>query len=278
MPAAIASPGSAGAYGCPFQVIEPVSGAKVPAMMFDSVDLPAPFSPSSATTSPGLTSRSIESSACVAPKRLETPCTDEAHGWLAMYSAALALVVRNAGSELLLRDLARPRPALRALDGHPAHLLRLLGHRGVDRAVADGLQAGDVAVEADDRDLVADVGHAHGLGRAERHRVRPAEEDRDVRVGLEHVLGDVEALVLIPVGGLLGHDLQAGALRQRLLEALVAVDLGRRADLALQDRRPSPRRSVSFGHVLAELLGRGDGVGGDERVRRARPAGCGRRR
>src|SRR4051812_7055118 len=38
-----------------------------------SVDLPAPFSPTRAMTSPSLTSRSTPSSATVGPKRLRTP-------------------------------------------------------------------------------------------------------------------------------------------------------------------------------------------------------------
>src|SRR5262245_39174691 len=45
----------------------------MPEMILISVDLPAPLSPTSATTSPAYTSKSTWSSACTAPKRLETP-------------------------------------------------------------------------------------------------------------------------------------------------------------------------------------------------------------
>src|SRR5689334_19669665 len=45
----------------------------MPAMIFTSVDLPAPLSPMRPTTSPGATSSSTWSSACTAPKRLVTP-------------------------------------------------------------------------------------------------------------------------------------------------------------------------------------------------------------
>jgi len=59
IPAVSASAGDWGAYGAPRQVMVPLVGRMAPAMMFDRVDLPAPFSPSSATTSPGRTSRSM---------------------------------------------------------------------------------------------------------------------------------------------------------------------------------------------------------------------------
>jgi hypothetical protein len=42
-------------------------------MVFTSVDLPAPLSPTSATTSPALTSKSTPPSACTAPNRFSTP-------------------------------------------------------------------------------------------------------------------------------------------------------------------------------------------------------------
>src|SRR4051812_25993641 len=45
----------------------------MPAMTFTSVDLPAPLSPTNATTSPGRTSRFTPSSAWTGPKLLLTP-------------------------------------------------------------------------------------------------------------------------------------------------------------------------------------------------------------
>src|ERR1700751_747256 len=45
----------------------------MPEMVLTSVDLPAPLSPTSATTSPGRTSKSTSWSACTGPKRLLTP-------------------------------------------------------------------------------------------------------------------------------------------------------------------------------------------------------------
>src|SRR5688500_18112000 len=45
----------------------------MPEIVFTSVDLPAPLSPTRPTTSPACTSKSTPSSACTAPKRLLTP-------------------------------------------------------------------------------------------------------------------------------------------------------------------------------------------------------------
>jgi hypothetical protein len=51
--------------------IDPASGRIVPVATFISVDLPAPFSPSSAWTSPGRTSRETSVSAATPPKLFE---------------------------------------------------------------------------------------------------------------------------------------------------------------------------------------------------------------
>src|SRR6476619_6018885 len=45
-------------------------------MVLTSVDLPAPLSPTRATTSPAWTSKSMSLSACTAPKRFDTPDSD----------------------------------------------------------------------------------------------------------------------------------------------------------------------------------------------------------
>src|SRR5215210_9015209 len=48
----------------------------MPAIVLTSVDFPAPLSPTSATTSPGWTSKSTSLSACTGPKLLLTPLRD----------------------------------------------------------------------------------------------------------------------------------------------------------------------------------------------------------
>src|ERR671912_1990165 len=59
--------------GSPSTSIVPSSGAWMPVMILIRVDLPAPFSPTSAWTSPGASARDTPSSAWVAPKRFAMP-------------------------------------------------------------------------------------------------------------------------------------------------------------------------------------------------------------
>src|SRR5262245_1742229 len=65
--------GSRGAYVRPPSSMVPASGTYAPESTFISVLLPAPFSPMSACTSPGLTSRSTPPSATTAPNRFAIP-------------------------------------------------------------------------------------------------------------------------------------------------------------------------------------------------------------
>ena len=71
--ASSAALGSASVTGLPRKVIVPELGWWTPASTLTSVDLPAPLSPTSATTSPAWTSRSMSVSAETAPKFLEMP-------------------------------------------------------------------------------------------------------------------------------------------------------------------------------------------------------------
>ena len=59
--------------GCPSKRICPSSISWMPAIALTSVDLPAPLSPTSATTSPAWTSKSTSVSASTGPKLLLTP-------------------------------------------------------------------------------------------------------------------------------------------------------------------------------------------------------------
>ena len=73
MPPSTASRGvTAVSSRSPMRMVPP-SGACTPAMILIRVDLPAPFSPSSACTSPGWTSKSTSLSTRTPAKDLETP-------------------------------------------------------------------------------------------------------------------------------------------------------------------------------------------------------------
>src|SRR6476660_115798 len=80
MPARSESSGSRGAKGWPANVISPESACSAPARMFMSVDLPAPFSPSRAWTSPARASKSTWSLARTPGKDLTTPTASRAAG------------------------------------------------------------------------------------------------------------------------------------------------------------------------------------------------------
>ena len=71
-----ASPGLLKSTTSPSRWISPSSGWWTPAMIFVSVDLPAPFSPTSPWTSPARKASETSASAWTGPKRLLTPCTD----------------------------------------------------------------------------------------------------------------------------------------------------------------------------------------------------------
>src|SRR5262245_11553666 len=73
MPTAMASWGLAKWHSSPSRRTTPRSGRWTPPRMRISVDLPAPFSPTTAWISPNATSKSTPSSATVAPNRLLTP-------------------------------------------------------------------------------------------------------------------------------------------------------------------------------------------------------------
>ena len=75
-------PAAAGfdASGSPASSMRPELGATSPAMQRTSVDLPAPFSPASATSSPARTSRSTCSIALIGPNRALSPRTASSGG------------------------------------------------------------------------------------------------------------------------------------------------------------------------------------------------------
>src|SRR3954462_12625323 len=76
MPLSRASCGLETAVRLPSSKISPSSYWKTPEIALITVDLPAPLSPATATTSPGWTSNETLLSACTPPKCLETLRTE----------------------------------------------------------------------------------------------------------------------------------------------------------------------------------------------------------
>ena len=73
MPRSCATAGLVMSTAAPSKSIDPDSGAKTPESTLTSVDLPAPLSPTSATTSPASTQKSTSVSALTARNRLLMP-------------------------------------------------------------------------------------------------------------------------------------------------------------------------------------------------------------
>src|SRR5271167_2923864 len=76
MPLARASCGVANLIGLPPSRMSPSSWRNTPEIALMIVDLPAPLSPASATTSPGCTANDTRLSACTAPKAFDTLRTE----------------------------------------------------------------------------------------------------------------------------------------------------------------------------------------------------------
>src|SRR5665213_3983969 len=109
MPLPSPSAGDANVTGCPLKRISPDVSLKTPANTLVRVDLPAPFSPSSAWISPGLRSKSTFLKAGILPK-LFVPSRISRIGATARHSEILFMGV------LMLRMLFEPR-----LEQHPEH-------------------------------------------------------------------------------------------------------------------------------------------------------------
>ena len=73
MPISSARPGLSSVTALPMNSTVPAVGWWTPARTLTSVDLPAPLSPTRATTSPAWMSSSMSASACTAPNCLDTP-------------------------------------------------------------------------------------------------------------------------------------------------------------------------------------------------------------
>ena len=95
MPLRCAARGPPSLASLPKRKISPASGRTKPLRILTSVDLPAPFSPSSACTSPGRTASDTSSRATVAPKCFLSPTTSNADAPLPLSSTAARQTCRR---------------------------------------------------------------------------------------------------------------------------------------------------------------------------------------
>src|SRR2546423_1807353 len=225
----------------PSKRIRPLSAVCIPATHLISVDLPAPLSPTSAITSPSLTSKSTSWSACTEPKFLETPRSSRVGGFAftrvfyKRWSAPGGTPHRV--ERLLAVLLVLPVADLAPLQEAFLEEELVVRLRDPDRGQQDRLRATDLAVHAgnllalDDRDrggrsgvrLLAD-GLVDGAAlparedelHAGRRRILAGERDRLQAVRLqrrdhgarEAVVRGQHGVDLVPVPGAdLIHDL-----------------------------------------------------------------------
>jgi hypothetical protein len=135
-------------------------------------------------------------------------------------------------------------------------------HRCLHRARVDCLPRIVQRVEADDADAARPPGGCNCLDGAERHQIAAGEQGVDVRVRLQHVLKNGEALVAFPVGGLTRHDGHPGMRLNGIAEAaqagiarLVAGNAFEDGDTRLPAGRPG---KVIASHPTAFVIVRSD--------------------
>src|SRR5688572_12096040 len=243
-PAAWASAGDAKDTGAPSRNIAPSSRRYAPVMILISVDLPAPFSPTRACTSPGSSSSPTPSSAVTPAKRLTIPSMRRTGGIAVITEAGgltgaprhrsvrvrevlrgVGLVEEPVGEENLRRDLLLAEILLDRVEGErPEPWIALDG--GAELPGNDRLERGALAIDGHDDHVLARL-PSHGLERldgAERHLIvmrvdggNPgAQRLRDV---LHHAL----ALGAGEVARLRGEDLHPGMLGDAVAEPLRAI-------------------------------------------------------
>src|SRR4051812_31632959 len=101
IPAARAAAGPASTVSCPRTRSAPRSGRWTPPRIFTSVDLPAPFSPTSACASPPWRAIETSSSAWIAPKDFDA-CSSERMGSVAAIEGAGAPAAAGTPAMFLL--------------------------------------------------------------------------------------------------------------------------------------------------------------------------------
>src|SRR4051794_25623086 len=236
IPRSIARRGESIVTGSPSTRISPSSGRYRPYRIDMSVDLPAPFSPRSAWTSPACRSKSTPSLATMRPKRFVMPRSSSARS---MPSLGRALPHRVGRRDLPVEDLL-----LDVLDLSGVLLARRADLADADAVVLQavhGVRAALVGVVLD------------GLDRVEHrdvHLLEGARDDLRPEIGLVGV--DADRLHAL----LLGRVDRAEAARARDLEDDLRAlgDLVERDLLALVLRREALRVAVEGRDARIGLL------------------------
>src|SRR5262245_18577612 len=123
MPSRLAVAGLSMTTGWPSNSRRPASGWMLPAMIFTRVDLPAPLSPSSATTSPAFTAKSTSRRASTAPKLLDR-CSTARIGGLPRAGPAAGDAAGASSRSLIVPLYRRDGVEVHIAREHPAPVVR----------------------------------------------------------------------------------------------------------------------------------------------------------
>src|SRR5580658_11053675 len=265
MPSRSAARGPSIVTTTPSTAISPASAGSAPARIFISVDLPAPFSPTSAWTSAAVTSKLTPSSARTPGNVFTMPAIRNSGAECAeSLTSAAGVGLRvdpDRNGDELRRRLAR-EVVVDRVDRARADLVgvldRVAGHRTAgDRGPRLGRR-----VVTDHRDLPLQPGGVDGGRRAQRRVVVDPEDALEVAVRLQDVVHRRGGLGALAAAVDVGDDLHPrAAARERRLEA--AHPILDRGDLGLVEDRDRPARAGDLTHQRAGLLAALDVVAGD---------------
>ena len=184
----------------------------------------------------------------------------------------LSLVTSAAPESISDSDLLAVDRLDQRIDAEFGHLRRELRHRGVFHSGGDGFRLAAAEVEADQDDVMIEVGVLDRLGGAGGGRTAGRVDRLELRVRRQDVLGDVDALLFGAVGGALADDVGVDAL-QAFQHAVDAVVEGGNARNAFEDAELVAVLEHRLEVAAGELAGL-EVVGGGQRRLRSSSRGC----
>src|SRR5581483_6899270 len=233
-PRRCASSGFAKRTASPRQNRAPESGLTTPAMIFPSVLLPAPFSPTSACTSPSAMVKLTLSSAWVAEKCLLTRWTRNRSDMAGLERQPIVHFLRvlrryhlSAEHVLLFRlEIGVAKDAIADLHGlvNRQRIIKCRRQNSVHHLL-DAAGRTTETIHADEKHLLFAAEVARGKISSDRHGIVVAVHGVDVRLraqDLEHALA---AFRLQPIGHGFVDYFYSGILLEDFVRAAVAVDL-----------------------------------------------------
>src|SRR5579863_9103864 len=187
MPRRCASCGEPIRTGVPLTRISPSSAESAPERIFISVDLPAPFSPTSTRTSPAASVSDTSDNARTPGKLFPMPRISSSG--VKLWSRGVCARVRS--DRNLYDRLRRLAAKIGAddVDRRRADLRRILNGIAVHIALRDGGARFGRGVVTDDRNLTRHPGRFHCCQRAERRVVFNAEDAFEIAMRLQNVAG-----------------------------------------------------------------------------------------